>query len=69
MLRYRAGAGDFLLVLEAQRALFAARDQFVQYKLGRLQALVSLAKALGGGWTQQPTNQAPTANLQRTANP
>jgi multidrug efflux system outer membrane protein len=49
-LRYREGAGDLLSVLDAQRTLFAARDQYTQYKLARLQALVSLCKALGGGW-------------------
>jgi outer membrane protein TolC len=34
--------------------VYAARDQFIQYKLARLQALVGLCKALGGGWTQPP---------------
>jgi NodT family efflux transporter outer membrane factor (OMF) lipoprotein len=52
-LRYRQGAGDFLTVLEAQRNLYAARDQYSQYKLARLQALVGLCKALGGGWELQ----------------
>ncbi|HTB67696.1 MAG TPA: efflux transporter outer membrane subunit [Steroidobacteraceae bacterium] len=52
-LRYRQGAGDFLTVLEAQRTLYAARDQYSQYKLARLQALVGLCKALGGGWELQ----------------
>jgi NodT family efflux transporter outer membrane factor (OMF) lipoprotein len=52
-LRYRQGAGDFLAVLEAQRTLQAARDQYSQYKLARLQALVGLCKALGGGWQLQ----------------
>jgi multidrug efflux system outer membrane protein len=52
-LRYRQGAGDFLAVLEAQRTLYAARDQYSQYKLARLQALVGLCKALGGGWELQ----------------
>jgi NodT family efflux transporter outer membrane factor (OMF) lipoprotein len=52
-LRYRQGAGEFLTVLEAQRNLYAARDQYSQYKLARLQALVALCKALGGGWEQQ----------------
>jgi NodT family efflux transporter outer membrane factor (OMF) lipoprotein len=51
-LRYQAGAVDFLTLLEAQKTLYAARDQFIQYKLARLQALVGLCKALGGGWTQ-----------------
>jgi outer membrane protein, multidrug efflux system len=50
-LRYQAGSVDFLTLLEAQKTLYAARDQFIQYKLARLQALVSLCKALGGGWT------------------
>ncbi|HWM70269.1 MAG TPA: efflux transporter outer membrane subunit, partial [Steroidobacteraceae bacterium] len=53
-LRYQAGSVDFLTLLEAQRTLYAARDQFIQYKLARLQALVGLCKALGGGWTQPP---------------
>ncbi len=52
-LRYRQGAGDFPAVLEAQRTLYGARDQYGQYKLARLQALVSLCKALGGGWELQ----------------
>jgi outer membrane protein, multidrug efflux system len=55
--RYQARSVDFLTLLEAQRTLYTARDQFTQYKLARLQALVGLCKALGGGWTQQ---QAPS---------
>jgi outer membrane protein TolC len=53
-LRFREGTGEYLAVLESQRALFAARDQLSQYKLARLQALLGLCKALGGGW-QYPT--------------
>ncbi|HEX6980617.1 MAG TPA: efflux transporter outer membrane subunit [Alphaproteobacteria bacterium] len=48
--RYRAGAVDLLTVLDAQRTLFQARDQLVQIKSARLQATVSLFRALGGGW-------------------
>ncbi len=51
-LRYQAGSADFLALLDAQRTLYAARDRFIQYKLARLQALVALCKALGGGWAQ-----------------
>jgi outer membrane protein, multidrug efflux system len=53
-LRYKEGSGDFLTVLEAQRTLYIARDQFSQYRFARLEALVALYKALGGGW-QAPT--------------
>src|SRR5215831_5113023 len=49
-LRYERGSGDFLTLLESQRTLYAARDQYAQYRLARLQALVALCKALGGGW-------------------
>src|SRR3984957_18436497 len=61
-LRYKAGSGDFLTVLEAQRALYAARDQYSQYKLARFQAVVALCKALGGGW-QAP---APKSAMKET---
>ena len=50
-LRYQRGSGDFLTLLVSQRGLYAARDQFTQYRLARLQALIALCKALGGGWS------------------
>src|SRR5215469_4156346 len=53
-LRYQRGSGDFLTLLQSQRTLYAARDQFAQYRLARLQALVALCKALGGGWNASP---------------
>jgi NodT family efflux transporter outer membrane factor (OMF) lipoprotein len=53
-LRYQRGSGDFLTLLESQRTLYAARDQYAQYRLARLQALVALCKALGGGWSGSP---------------
>ncbi len=60
-LRYREGYGDFLTALEAQKTVYAVRDQFSQYKLARLQALVSLCKALGGGWQAPDAPRAPPA--------
>jgi NodT family efflux transporter outer membrane factor (OMF) lipoprotein len=60
-LRYESGSGDFLTLLAAQRTLYAARDQFTQYKLARLQGLVALCKALGGGWSSPATPTAPAA--------
>jgi outer membrane protein, multidrug efflux system len=55
--RYAAGSGDFLTLLGAQRMLHATHDADSQYRLARLQALISLAKALGGGWPA-PASQA-----------
>ena len=49
-IRYKEGADDLLTVLDAQRTLFNAQDQLAQIHLNRLQAAVSLYKALGGGW-------------------
>lgn len=49
-IRYRVGAEDLMTVLDTQRSLSEARNQLGQIKLLRLQATVSLYKALGGGW-------------------
>lgn len=50
--RYRAGAGaeTSLVVLDAQRTLYAAEDEHVQLHLARLQAAVTIYRSLGGGW-------------------
>ena len=48
--RYQAGAETLLAVLEAQRTLYAAQELAVQWQLARLQAAVTLFKALAGGW-------------------
>lgn len=49
-IRYRVGAEDLMVVLDTQRTLSEAQNQLGQIKLQRLQATVSLYKALGGGW-------------------
>lgn len=50
-LRYRNGAASYLDVLDAQRALFTARQAVVQVQLQQALNLVTLYKALGGGWS------------------
>jgi NodT family efflux transporter outer membrane factor (OMF) lipoprotein len=49
-IRYREGAEDLMTVIDTQRSLSNAQNQLGQIKLDRLQATVSLYKALGGGW-------------------
>ncbi len=49
--RYRAGAEDLITVLDAQRTLFQAQDQNLQLRVAHLQAMVTLFRALGGGWS------------------
>lgn len=51
-LQYREGTAGLLTVLQTQETLFAARDQLVQVRLARMQAVVQLYEALGGGWTE-----------------
>ncbi len=51
-LQYREGVADLLLVLQTQQTLFTAEDLLVQIKLARLQAVVGLYQALGGGWAE-----------------
>jgi NodT family efflux transporter outer membrane factor (OMF) lipoprotein len=47
-----AGTVNILNVLNTEDALFSAQDQLVQVHYSRLQALVNLYTALGGGWHQ-----------------
>ena len=58
-LRFHEGTGEYLAVLDAQRALFSAREQLSLYKLARFQALLGLCKALGGGWQYPTPSQKP----------
>lgn len=58
-LRYREGAGDFLTVLESQRALFSAQDLQLVSQSGRLQAALDLFKSLGGDWANLPDMDQP----------
>jgi multidrug efflux system outer membrane protein len=48
--RYQSGLSDFINVLNAQAAVFTARSQLAQSDGKVDQHLVSLYKALGGGW-------------------
>jgi hypothetical protein len=41
-------------VLQLETTLFSAADTLAQVRLARFQALLSLYKALGGGWIQPP---------------
>ncbi len=46
----RVGTIDITTVLNTQRTLFSEQDQLVLVRLTRLQAIVSLFQAVGGGW-------------------
>ena len=48
--RLLAGTTDTTTVLNTQQTLFQAEDSLALARLARLQAIVSLYQALGGGW-------------------
>lgn len=52
-MRFRAGVDSYLAVLDAQRSLYSAQQAYLSTRLARLQNLVTLYKALGGGWNEQ----------------
>ncbi len=53
-IRYRKGMVNYLGVLDAQRTVLSAETQLVLTERARLTELVSLFKALGGGWEPAP---------------
>ncbi|QRX83397.1 efflux transporter outer membrane subunit [Glaciimonas sp. PAMC28666] len=56
-IRYRVGAEDLMTVLDTQRALSDVQNELGALKLKRLQATVSLYKALGGGWQDDASHK------------
>jgi len=59
-LRYTAGLSNYLEVLDAQQQLYPAQVAQSQARLARLETLVKLYKALGGGWnTVEPERVKP----------
>jgi multidrug efflux system outer membrane protein len=52
-MRFRGGVDSYLSALDAQRTLYSAQQQLQSVRLTRLQNLVTLYKALGGGLLEQ----------------
>jgi len=48
--RFDAGAVDFLVVIDAERQALSSRDALVQSEVAQATSLVSVYRALGGGW-------------------
>jgi multidrug efflux system outer membrane protein len=59
-MRYRGGVDSYLAALDAQRSLYSAQQELTGVRLLRLQNLVTLYKALGGGLLER-TSTAQTA--------
>lgn len=52
-LRYNAGRDPYNVLLDAQRTLYAARQNLVTIRLAEQANRVTLYKALGGGWRER----------------
>ena len=63
-MRYRLGSADYLSVLTTEQTLYQAQDTLLQLRLLRLQTIVGLFRALGGGF-DSPTG--PTAAFAQAA--
>jgi multidrug efflux system outer membrane protein len=50
-LRFRQGVDSYLAVLDAQRSLYAAQQGLIELRAARSANLVTLYRALGGGWS------------------
>ncbi|CAM4150086.1 MAG: efflux transporter outer membrane subunit [Pseudomonas sp.] len=58
----KVGTIDYLTLLTAERSLYLAEDQLIESKAKKALNMVSLAKALGGGWqTAYPETPSETA--------
>jgi len=54
-LRYSAGAADLSVVLDAERQTLASEDVLMQAQTATATSLVSVYRALGGGWDAAAT--------------
>jgi multidrug efflux system outer membrane protein len=62
-IRYLAGLSSYVEVLDAQQQLFPAEISLAQTRSARLANLVTLYRALGGGWNlENPTWKRETSN-------
>jgi multidrug efflux system outer membrane protein len=57
-MRFHSGVDAYLTVLDSQRTLYSAQQGLVSVELARLQNLVGLYKALGGGWQKTDSRVA-----------
>jgi multidrug efflux system outer membrane protein len=57
--RYDGGVDNYLQVLDARRNLFQGELDLARLRALELAAIVQLYRALGGGWTTEPSTVAP----------
>jgi len=65
-MRFRAGVDSYLPTLDSQRALYSGQQSLITLKQAELANLITLYKALGGGWNEHTasigTQKGPDTN-------
>ncbi|HEX4047373.1 MAG TPA: efflux transporter outer membrane subunit [Elusimicrobiota bacterium] len=61
LMRFRGGIDNYLTVIVSQRALYSAQQDLIAVKLQKLQNMVALYTALGGGWRETSAGPVPQA--------
>ena len=56
---FRAGGGDFFVVLDAQRSLYTAQQSLLALQLVEQANRLTLYRVLGGGWVDETRTAAP----------
>lgn len=64
--RYKEGYADFQRVLDAQRSLFSQAEKELVNRGAHVSAVVSLYKALGGGWEESSMERMLPADVRET---
>ena len=63
--RFRAGLGNYLVVLSTETPLLAQRRLGIDLRARQLDTRVLLMQALGGGWTDTTTETSPEISAER----
>jgi len=58
--QFKAGTVNVVQVLQVEQTLFNEEDAYAQTRLAQLQGMVGLAKAIGGGWSDQAAPPTPS---------
>jgi NodT family efflux transporter outer membrane factor (OMF) lipoprotein len=67
--RLREGTIDLVTLLNTQQTLFQAQDVLAQAQFDRLNAVVALFEALGGGWQKPPRGSEPVKHAELRPKP
>jgi len=67
--RLREGTIDLVTLLNTQQTLFQAQDVLAQDQFDRLNAVVALFQALGGGWQKPPRETEPVKHAELRPKP